>query len=84
MIRSDPEDEARPGAQARMLAWLLRLVGLLPLRWTHALGAVLGQAVYLGHGRTRRTVDTNLRLCFPELDAAARHPECARTAPGSR
>ena len=46
MIRSDPEDEARPGAQARMLAWLLRLVGLLPLRWTHALGAVLGQAVY--------------------------------------
>ena len=73
MIRSDPEDEACPGAQARMLAWLLRLVGLLPLRWTHALGAVLGQAVYLGHGRTRRTVDTNLRLCFPELDAAARH-----------
>jgi KDO2-lipid IV(A) lauroyltransferase len=72
MVKMDADEEALPGAQARVLAWLLRLVGVLPLRWCHALGALLGEAVYLGHGRTRRTVDTNLRLCFPELDAAAR------------
>ncbi len=72
MATTDPAEGERPSAQARVLAGLLGLVGRLPLRWAHALGSVLGEGVYLGHGRTRRTVDTNLQLCFPELDTAAR------------
>jgi KDO2-lipid IV(A) lauroyltransferase len=56
----------------RVTAWVLALVGLLPLPWAHALGAGLGELINLHHGRTRRTVETNLALCFPELDPATR------------
>ncbi len=68
---NDAPEPAR-GRPARTMAWLLRVVGLFPLRWAHALGSVLGELIYLVHGRTRRTVDTNLLLCFPELDAGTR------------
>ncbi len=69
---ADEAPETALGGQARVLAWLLRLIGVLPLRWAHLLGAAFGEVVYLAHARTRKTVDVNLRLCFPELDAAGR------------
>ncbi len=51
---------------------LLRLCVLLPYRPMMAVGRVLGRVGMLLAGRRRHFVDTNLRLCFPELDAAAR------------
>ena len=52
------------------LLWLLWR--LLPARALGWLGELLGMALYPLAGRRRRIGLTNLRLCFPELDAAAR------------
>lgn len=53
----------------RTLLWLL---GRLPLRALHALGAALGLLWLRAGFREARVAAVNLRLCFPELDAAAR------------
>ena len=54
----------------RVAAWSLRALGWLPLPWAHAVGAVLGDLLYLRNGRDRRTVEINLRLCYPGLEPA--------------
>lgn len=51
----------------------LRLVGRLPLRWLHALGVVLGQVFWFGHGRARRIVERNLSLVVTQESAKTRH-----------
>ena len=68
----DPMSTESPQGWGRLAAGVLAAVGWLPLSWMHALGVGLGELIYLHHGRTRRTVETNLTLCFPELDPAAR------------
>lgn len=50
------------------MAWLLRLVALLPLPLLHALGAVLGWILYAGSRRYRSNLRRNLALAG--LDAA--------------
>jgi len=47
------------------LVWLLHR---LPLGWLAVLGRVLGAALYVMAAERRRVVQTNLKLCFPELD----------------
>ena len=42
----------------------------LPLAWVRAMGWLLGWVLYRVVGSRRRVVQTNLRLCFPALDAA--------------
>lgn len=63
----------RPGVAQRLAALPLRalvwLLGGLPLRWLHALGALVGRS---RRGRVWHIVDTNLALCFPSLPAQAR------------
>ncbi|WP_193222224.1 lysophospholipid acyltransferase family protein [Alkalilimnicola sp. S0819] len=54
------------------LRTLLRLFSLLPLRWAHALGALLGALAGALPGRARATARANLRLCYPELETAKR------------
>lgn len=66
----------RFGAPRFWPTWLglgiFRLLVLLPYRAQIALGRLLGRlAVRLAHGR-RSIVQTNLRLCFPQLSAAER------------
>lgn len=51
---------------------LLRLCTVLPYRPMMALGRLLGRLAMPFAGTRRRIVETNLRLCFPELDASAR------------
>src|SRR5579885_3493453 len=57
-------------------AWLglglLRLLALLPVPLLRALGAGLGELFHALVPSRRRIVRINLRLCFPELDEAAR------------
>lgn len=53
----------------RVVYALFWLLGSLPLRWLHALGARLGRA---RRGRVRRIVECNLALCFPDLPEAER------------
>ena len=47
------------------LMWLLRL---LPLAWLARLGRGFGTLLYWFAGERRRVTQTNLRLCFPQLD----------------
>ena len=48
----------------------MRALAYLPLSWVRALGWVLGWVLYGVVGARRHVVQTNLRLCFPHLDAA--------------
>ena len=54
------------------LILFLRILALLPLSMTRALGRMLGLLTYLLPTRMRRTSETNLALCFPALDATKR------------
>lgn len=56
----------------RVLSALLRLFGLLPFGTAGSLGALAGRAAYRLGGREVKNARVNLRLCFPEMDAAAR------------
>ena len=51
---------------------ILRALSLLPLPVLWLLGAVLGQFATGLPLRARRTIDTNLALCFPDLSARNR------------
>lgn len=54
------------------LLGLLRLCAPLPLRASRAIGTGLGWLFLLANRKRRRIARTNLRLCFPGLDARAR------------
>ncbi len=51
---------------------LLRLGTLLPVRAQMGVGRWLGRCLHRFASRRRRIAETNLRLCFPELDDTAR------------
>lgn len=50
----------------------LRLMILLPFRLQISIGAGLGRLLFLVMPKRRRIAEANIRLCFPELDEAAR------------
>ncbi len=52
--------------------FLLRALGYLPLSWLRALGAGLGALLWVVIPSRRRVVQTNLRVCFPDLADAER------------
>ena len=51
----------------------LKLLRFLPLPALRGLGAVFGWMLYVSLRERRRTVHTNLRLCFPQWHAKERH-----------
>ena len=52
--------------------WVLRGLGYLPLSWLRALGAGLGSLLLVAIPSRRRVVQTNLRVCFPQISEAER------------
>jgi KDO2-lipid IV(A) lauroyltransferase len=58
--------------RARLIKFLILLLGALPLSLLHAVGAALGKLLFLIPNRRRRTAQVNLALCFPELSDAER------------
>ncbi len=52
---------------------LIRLFSLLPLSLLHRLAVPLGWLVYLLPWKKHQVIQTNLRLCFPELDNRQRN-----------
>lgn len=76
MQKSEP---FRPGRFLSPRHWptwiglgLLRLTSLLPYRALVKTGEILGTLLHLIPSSRRYIVDTNLRLCFPELEQAQR------------
>ncbi len=65
-------------ASFRLLHAFLTLAGRLPLRVLHAVGAVLGLAIWAANGRERRVTDTNLQLLSTRNGADTGHLD-ART-----
>ncbi len=51
---------------------VLRLICLLPHRFSLAIGRVLGRLVHAAGGSRRAVVRRNIELCFPDLSPAAR------------
>jgi KDO2-lipid IV(A) lauroyltransferase len=54
----------------RFVLCLMSALAHLPLTWVRVMGWLLGRVLYWVVGSRRRVVQTNLRLCFPALDAA--------------
>ena len=54
------------------LIGVARLACLLPVRGWLGLGRGIGHIGYRLAGQRRRIAETNIRLCFPDLDAPAR------------
>jgi len=62
----------RQSLKIRAVLFLIRVLGLLPLRLNHAIGGAIGAIMARVPSKTRRTVRVNLQLCLPELSAAER------------
>lgn len=58
--------------QTKLIYYLIRFLGILPLWLLHGLGRVIGRLLYWIPNRERATARVNLELCFPELSAAER------------
>jgi KDO2-lipid IV(A) lauroyltransferase len=58
---------------------ILRGLGYLPLSWLRALGAGLGGLLWAVIPSRRRVVQTNLRVCFPQLSEAVREQLARQT-----
>lgn len=75
MPSDDPLQPSRYLAPRYWPTWLglglLRLLVLLPYRVQMTLGRMLGLGLYHLIPRRRRIAETNIRLCFPELDQTA-------------
>jgi len=52
---------------SRLGIFLMRCSALLPLRWVRAIGWLLGHILLWLIPSRRHVVDTNLRLCFPDM-----------------
>ncbi|NIR60152.1 MAG: lipid A biosynthesis acyltransferase, partial [Gammaproteobacteria bacterium] len=56
----------------RAAVWAYRLLAALPFRAAQGIGAFAGGLAGAWPSRLRRVAETNLELCMPELDPAAR------------
>lgn len=71
-MSSTPDPRGRDRALAALLHALMRVIGRLPLRALHAIGAFLGALARRFDNRETRIARRNLELCLPELDPVAR------------
>lgn len=62
------------------MTWLFRLLGHLPLRFLHVLGALFGWAAYLASPTFRRHTKENLALAYNPAEAAAILPAAVAQA----
>jgi KDO2-lipid IV(A) lauroyltransferase len=49
---------------------IFKLLALLPLPVSRAIGTLVGLLLWIGKGRSRRITSINIQLCFPELSPA--------------
>jgi len=63
--------KSSPALREHLMIGLLHLCARLPLSWVRGLGRAIGSALYRLPNRSRQTTETNIRLCFPQLDIPA-------------
>jgi Kdo2-lipid IVA lauroyltransferase/acyltransferase len=51
-----------------LLKSLLIFLAIIPLKLVHALGKLIGNLTWLTNSRIRRIAETNVKLCFPDLN----------------
>jgi len=49
---------------------ILFILSILPLKWLHGGGRLIGKLSWLTNSRIRRIAEKNIQLCFPQLDPA--------------
>ncbi len=62
-----------------MTEFFIRLFAMLPLSGAQATGGLLGRLAWYLNGRERKTAETNIRLCFPELQEREQEELVRRT-----
>ena len=58
--------------KGRLALTVLKLVGMLPLRWSRRLGELVGHAAVLTRGDSLRISRINLQQCYPAMDERER------------
>ncbi len=58
--------------KGQMAAGALKLIGLLPLRWSRRLGSVVGYCAAVTRGNSLRISRINLQHCYPEMPQETR------------
>lgn len=71
-MSSQPQARPLDRVLAAMIFLALRSIGLLPLRWLHAAGSLLGALALRFDNREAQVARINLGLCLPELGEAGR------------
>jgi KDO2-lipid IV(A) lauroyltransferase len=64
--------------RGRIAKGMLRLFALMPLPLNHAVGAMLGRLAWRFGGAPKDATETNLALCFPQLNASEREAMARR------
>jgi len=64
---------------SRLGIFLMQSSARLPLAWVRAIGWLLGYVLFAVVPSRRHVVDTNLRLCFPDMPKAERRALVRRT-----
>lgn len=62
----------------RLLYFGLSLIGRLPLRWLHAIGSLIGEAMWLSNGRAKRVTEVNLHLLNTQNSGETGHLDARR------
>lgn len=63
----------------RLILWLVKGVGRLPLAVVRGLGSLVGWLLYITNSRAARVTKTNIALCFGELPEAERNRLCRKS-----
>lgn len=52
----------------KLIPYIIKLLGRLPLCWGRALGSAIGRVMWLLRGRAAKVTLKNLQVCYPELN----------------
>ncbi|SFV88863.1 Lipid A biosynthesis lauroyl acyltransferase [hydrothermal vent metagenome] len=50
-----------------MIKFILNLFAIMPLRFNHFIGTLIGRILYFSHSRSRLIASKNIKICFPKL-----------------
>jgi len=76
---TDNTQQTTSSRRGRLAVLAMRLLGALPLRWTQAIGAMIGALLWRLRSRDQRVTCINLHKCFPDMATEERERFARRT-----